>query len=109
MPSLAHAALMPAATPPLARFVPPLPWDVHALGRLHGDGRIEWEPGVLPPEGPGRLVLWRPDARPQFASVRGRVSRAGRAWRLEAGGHDGGAREGWIVHLERDGGNDTDL
>lgn len=80
------------ATPPLSRFPPPLPWEVLPLGRLLADGRVAWEPGAWPPEGACRLVVWRPDARPQFWALEGRLRAS--PWRFE-GALPG--REAWVV------------
>lgn len=68
----------------LARWTPPLRWDVETLGRLDRDGRIAWEPGAFPPAGPCMLVLWTPGAVPQFRLARGALRREGARWRFDA-------------------------
>lgn len=70
-------------TPPLWRFARGLPLEVETLGSMDAEGRIAWGPGILPPEGPCVLALWRPGARPQFVAARGALRREGRAWRFE--------------------------
>ena len=82
---------MPIA--PLARLAPALRLDVRPLGRLHADGRLEWDVGVLAPPGRCRLVLWRPGEEPAFRAVAGVLGSRG------AGFEPPGA-EGWVVLVD---------
>lgn len=84
-----------ASTVSLRRFTqPPLVWEIQPLARLK-EGVLEPEGVWLPPEGPARVVVWRPGGAPPFALALARVVRAGAGWRVE-----GSVPDGWVVLVE---------
>jgi hypothetical protein len=72
-----------SSTPTLRPPPPRFPLDVHPLGRLHAEGRLELLGPAFPPFGPLVLALWRPGEDPAFSLTRGRLARG---WRWEGRG-----------------------